>query len=417
MSPDKKAQTIELLAPAGSFESIQAAIQAGADSVYFGMGHLNMRARSAINFTPDDLPEIRKRLDQAGMKAYLTVNVTFYDHDLKTMRYMIDHAKKAGLDAVIASDVAAIQYAHEIGMPVHLSTQANISNIEAVAWYSRYADVMVLARELNLKQVRQITDAIRNRNITGPSGQPVRIEIFAHGALCMAVSGKCYLSLHTHNASANRGACVQNCRRQYVVTDKEEGFEFEVDNEYIMSASDLCTIDLMEEMIASGASIFKIEGRGRSADYVFTTVKAYREAIDKALEGTTTPDDIARWQQMLSSVYNRGFWEGYYMGRKLAEWADTGGSKATETKIYIGKGVKYFSRIGVGEFLVETGKLCKNDKILITGPTTGVLYEQVRELRIDNQPVDEAGKGALVSLPVPTKIRPSDKLYKIVPAK
>jgi len=405
----------EIMAPAGSFDAISAAIQAGAHSIYFGVGHLNMRARAAINFETEDLAEIAIRVKKAGMKAYLTVNTVMYNHDLKIMHEIIDQARIAGIDAIIASDMAVIQYAVDTDMPVHLSTQANISNVEALSWYASYADVMVLARELSLKQVEQVSDAIRQRNICGPSGKPVQLEIFAHGALCMAVSGKCYLSLHTYNASANRGACMQNCRKPYIVKDKEDGFEFEVDNEYIMSAKDLCTISIIPEMMASGASVFKIEGRGRSPEYVYTTVKAYREAIESVQNNSFSVEKIKQWEIDLSKVYNRGFWEGYYMGRKLGAWANGGGSQATEKKVYLGKGVKYYERIGVGEFLLEAQALNLHDKILITGPTTGVHYAEVKELRVSNQPVSGAKRGMSISIPVGVKIRPSDKLYKIVP--
>ncbi len=410
----QKPTSPEIMAPAGSFDAISAAIQAGAHSIYFGVGHLNMRARAAINFETEDLAKIANRVKKAGMKAYLTVNTVMYNHDLKIMHEIIDQARIAGINAIIASDMAVIQYAVDTGMPVHLSTQANISNVEALAWYARYADVMVLARELSLKQVEQVADAIRQRNICGPSGKPVQLEIFAHGALCMAISGKCYLSLHTYNASANRGACMQNCRKPYLVTDKEDGFEFEVDNEYIMSAKDLCTIPILPEMMASGASVFKIEGRGRSPEYVYTTVKAYREAIESIQNENFSPEKVRQWEFDLSKVYNRGFWEGYYMGRKLGAWANTGGSQATEKKVYLGKGVKYFERIGVGEFLLEAQEINVNDRILVTGPTTGVHYAKVKEIRVNNEVVNSAKRGKAISIPIGVKIRPSDKLYKII---
>lgn len=407
---------IELMAPVGSYESLMAAIKAGANSVYFGIEQLNMRARSSINFTLDDLSKIAGICKEHNLRSYITLNTVMYDHDLQLMRRIVDKAKETGIDAIIASDHAVMNYARKVGVPVHISTQANVSNIETVEFYSAFADVMVLARELSLMQVADITREIKRREITGPNGELVKIEIFGHGALCMAISGKCYLSLHSHFSSANRGACAQDCRKQYIVTEKEEGTEFMIDNEYIMSAKDLCTIDFLDKIIDAGVEVLKIEGRGRSSDYVNTTVKAYREAIDSIFEGTYTPEKINRWMEELSTVYNRGFWDGYYLGRKMGEWSDTYGSKATKRKVFVGTGVNYFGKIGVGEFKLETKSLRVGDEILITGPTTGVIKTTVKELRLDDKPVEEVHKGDDFSMPVDEKIRPSDRLYKLEPA-
>lgn len=409
-------QFIELLAPCGSWESLRAAIQGGCNSVYFGIEQLNMRARSSINFTVEDLESISIIAKENGIKTCITLNTILYDHDLALMRSIVDKAKECGIDAVIASDHAVMSYAKKVGVPVHVSTQCNITNIETVEFYSNFADVMVMSRELTLEQVKSIVSEIKRRKVTGPSGELVRIEIFAHGALCMAVSGNCYLSLHTNFSSANRGACIQNCRRSYIVTDKEDGTELEIDNEYIMSAKDLCTIDFLDRVIESGVSVLKIEGRGRSEDYVFTTTKCYREAINAVQENTFTKEKVANWKTQLSTVFNRGFWDGYYLGKKMGEWNDEYGSKATKKKIYIGKGVKYFDKIGVGEFLIESHSLDIGDEILISGPTTGVIQDNVRELRIKDSICEHVKKGDIVSLPVKTKIRASDKLYKIVDA-
>ncbi|WP_038029674.1 U32 family peptidase [Thermonema rossianum] len=405
---------MELMAPAGSFEAIASAVKAGANSIYFGIEQLNMRARSSINFTLEDLPKIVDMTASKGVKSYITLNTIIYDHDLRLMREIVDASKAAGVSAIIASDHAVMNYCRRIGMPVHISTQANITNIETVEFYSAYADVMVMARELSLKQVADIVREIERRQITGPSGELVRVEIFGHGALCMAVSGKCYLSLHSHNASANRGACIQNCRRSYIVIDKEEGHELEIDNEYIMSAKDLCTIDFLDKIIEAGVSVLKIEGRGRSADYVYVTTRCYREAIDSIAEGNYTPEKIAAWKERLATVYNRGFWDGYYLGRKLGEWSKEYGSAATKRKIYLGRGRKYFDRIGVAEFEMETHSLRVGDEIMITGPTTGFIQTKVEELRVDDRPVEEVKKGDIFSVKVPEKVRPSDKLYKVV---
>jgi putative protease len=402
------------MAPAGSFEALMAAIQAGADSVYFGIEQLNMRAKSSINFTLEDLKEIAKRTSKAGVKSYITLNTIIYDHDLSLIKTIVNAAQKAGISAVIASDQAVINYAFSVGMEVHISTQLNVTNIETVKFYSHFSDVMVLSRELSLTQVKMITDAIKKENVRGPKGDLIEIEIFGHGALCMAVSGKCYLSLHTQNSSANRGACVQNCRRTYKVIDLEDGHELEIDNEYIMSPEDLCTIDILDHVVNAGVSVLKIEGRGRAADYVYTTIKAYREALDAIENGTYTTEKAKEWMNNLSTVYNRGFWNGYYMGQQLGSWTDSNGSKATEKKVYVGKGVKFFENIGVGEFKIEAGSLKVGDKLLITGPTTGVIELEALEIRVELEKVEIAKKGMNCSIPLTTKIRPSDKLYKIV---
>ncbi|MCX6290334.1 MAG: U32 family peptidase [Bacteroidetes bacterium] len=407
---------IELLAPCGSWESLAAAIQGGCHAVYFGIEQLNMRARSSINFTLEDLQQLSATAKKNNIRTYITLNTILYDHDLSLMRSIVDEAKKNNIDAIIASDHAVMNYAKKAGIPVHISTQANITNIESVEFYSQYADVMVMARELTLEQVGKITAEIKRRKIKGPSGKLVAVEIFAHGALCMAVSGKCYLSLHSHFASANRGACVQNCRRNYIVTDKEDGIEFEIDNEYIMSAKDLCTIGFLDQVIRSGVSVLKIEGRGRNEDYVFTTTSCYREAIDSVREGTFTKEKVANWKKRLETVFNRGFWDGYYLGKKMGEWNDEYGSKATKKKIYVGKGVKYYDQLGVGEFQMESQSLEVGDDILISGPTTGLIYDTVEEIRVNDRKKEKVKKGDLISMPVKSKIRASDKLYKVVNA-
>jgi putative protease len=407
-------RTIEIMAPVGSHESLTAAIEAGCNSVYFGLEQLNMRSRSSINFTSEDLPNIVTKCNINNVKSYLTLNTVLYDHDIRLMKDLIENAKEAGVSAVIASDHAAMSYCKKIGMPVHISTQVNVTNIDTLEFYAEYADVMVLSRELTLKQVADITREIKRRNITGPSGDLIKIEVFAHGALCMAVSGKCYLSLHSHNASANRGACIQNCRRKYVVTDKDEGIEFEIDNEYIMSAKDLCTIGFLDKIIDSGVEILKIEGRGRSADYVDTTVRCYREALEAIENNTYTEEKVSDWTKQLETVYNRGFWDGYYLGRKMGEWNNSYGSKATTKKLFLGRGVKYFNKIKVGEFSMESHNLKQGDKILITGPTTGIIRTTVKELRLNNVEVNVVKKGDSFSLPIDHVIRPSDKLYKVV---
>jgi putative protease len=412
----KRSTKFEVMAPAGSKEAMAAAIKAGADSVYFGVEQLNMRARQTNNFLVDDLPEVAKLCNDNGVKSYITMNTIIYDHDISLMRRIIDQAKAAGITAVIAADLAVMNYCRKVGMELHVSTQSNITNIETVELFADYADVMVMARELTLKQVGEIVKTIERQDIRGPKGELVQIEIFAHGALCMAVSGKCYLSLHSHNASANRGACIQNCRREYTVTD-EEGIELKIDNEYIMSAKDLCTIDFLDKILEAGVRVLKIEGRGRAADYVYTTTKCYREAVDAFEEGTYTQEKVESWKEQLSEVYNRGFWDGYYLGRKMGEWSNVHGSVATTRKIYIGKGVKYFDKIGVGEFLLESHDINVGDRLIVTGPTTGLVEAVAEEIRLGTgTAVDKASKGATISLKIAEKIRPSDKLYKVVEA-
>lgn len=410
-----KVNKMELMAPAGSYEALAAAVKAGANSVYFGVEQLNMRTKSTHNFTMEDLPEIARVCQENGLKSYLTLNTIVYDHDVSLMKRILDETKASGITAVIASDHAVMNYAKKIGVTVHISTQANITNIDTVEFYSAYADVMVMARELSLLQVEAINKEIARREVTGPSGKLVRTEVFGHGALCMAVSGKCYLSLHSHFSSANRGACVQNCRKPYVVMDKDEGTQFEIDNEYIMSAADLCTIDFLDKVIAAGVSVLKIEGRGRAADYVFTTTQCYREAIDAYYDGTFSAEKVADWKERLSTVFNRGFWDGYYLGRKMGEWSDEPGSKATKRKVYIGKGMKYYENAGIGEFLIEAQNVKVGDELIITGPTTGVVELHLGSLRVDDEPAEGAKRGATITFPVNEKIRPSDKLYKLVP--
>ena len=403
----------EIMAPVGSRESLAAAIQAGADSIYFGIENLNMRARSASTFSIDDLKEIARTCNEHGMKSYLTVNTIIYDQDIPLMRTIVNAAHEAGISAIIAADVAVMTYARSIGQEVHLSTQLNISNTEALRFYAQFADVVVLARELNLEQVAEIHRAIVEEHICGPSGQPVRIEMFCHGALCMAVSGKCYLSLHQMNHSANRGACMQVCRRSYIVRDKETDAELEIDNQYIMSPKDLKTIHFLNKMMDAGVRVFKIEGRARSPEYVRTVVECYKEAIRAHLDGTFTDEKIEDWNRRLATVFNRGFWDGYYLGQRLGEWTHHYGSDATERKIYVGKGVKYFSNLGVAEFLVEAAELNVGDKLLVTGPTTGALFLTADEMRVDLRPVPTVHKGEHFSIKC-DKIRPSDKLYKLV---
>ena len=409
-----KRQDFEIMAPAGSYESLIAAFQAGADSIYFGIENLNMRSRSSSNFTVADLKIITDKCRERNVKSYLTVNTVMYDGDLALMREIIDSAMNAKVNAIIAADVAAMMYAREIGMEVHLSTQLNISNSEALRFYAQFADVVVLARELNLDQVKEIHRQITEKQINGPSGKPVRIEMFCHGALCMAVSGKCYLSLHEYNASANRGACYQICRRGYTVKDRETNEELNIDNQYIMSPKDLKTIHFMNKMMDAGVRVFKIEGRARGAEYVKTVVSCYNEAIDAHLTGTYTDEKIQKWDERLSAVFNRGFWNGYYLGQRLGEWTHNYGSAATKRKVLIGKGIKYFSKLQVAEFLLESSELNKGDEILITGPTTGAVEAVAKEIRVDLNQVDKAVKGQHISIPLKEKIRPSDKLYKIV---
>lgn len=401
----------EIMAPVGSRESLAAALAAGADAVYFGIEGLNMRSRSSANFTADDMADIAALCAAKDVRTYLTVNTVMYDSDMPAMRKIISRAKEAGISAIIASDMAAILYAREIGQPVHISTQVNVSNTEAVRFYSQFADVMVLARELNMDQVSEIHRAITDENICGPDGQQVRLEMFCHGALCMAVSGKCYMSLHEMNSSANRGACNQICRRAYTVRDKETGDELEIDNQYIMSPKDLKTIHFLNKMVDAGVRVFKIEGRARGPEYVAETVACYSQAIQAVIDGTYGEEKIAEWDARLTKIFNRGYWNGYYMGERLGEWSAKYGSSATRVKSYAGKAMRYFSKIGVGEFLLEAGELRTGDEVVITGPTTGALIFTVPELRFDLKPVDSVKKGQLFSMPVPEKVRPSDKLY------
>ncbi len=411
-----KREEFEIMAPVGSYESLRAAIQGGANSIYFGIEGLNMRSKSSNNFTIDDLHEIVKIAKQHNVKTYLTVNTVLYDQDLNLMRKIILAAKEAQISAVIASDVSAISFAREIDVEVHLSTQLNISNIEALKFYAQFADVVVLARELDMDQVAQIYHQIQLQKIKGPNGQLIQIEMFCHGALCMAVSGKCYLSLHNTQSSANRGACLQTCRRSYIVTDKETGQELEVDNEYIMSPKDLKTIHFLNKMVDAGVRVFKIEGRARGPEYVHTVVKAYSEALNAILDDNYNQEKIDVWNQELATVFNRGFWDGYYLGQKLGEWSHNYGNRATQRKMYIGKGTNYFPNIGVAEFVMETQSLRVGDEILITGPTTGVIKMIVPEIRVELEKVEETVKGDTFSLPVTQKIRRSDKLYKLVAA-
>lgn len=403
----------EIMAPVGSRECLQAAIQAGADSVYFGIERLNMRAHSASTFTIDDLRDIAATCKEHGMKSYLTVNTIIYGEDIPLMREIVDAAHEAGITAVIASDVAVMTYCRQVGQEVHLSTQLNISNIEALRFYAQFADVVVLARELNMDQVAEIYRLAEEQDICGPSGKRIRIEMFCHGALCMAISGKCYLSLANAGRSANRGECVQICRRSYLVTDRETGNELEIDNKYVMSPKDLKTIRFIDRLMNAGVRVFKIEGRARGPEYVYTVVKCYKEAIQSVIDGNFTEEKKDQWDERLATVFNRGFWDGYYQGQLLGEWNKHYGSCATERKVYIGRGVKYFSKLGVAEFTVDAADFKLGDKLLITGPTTGVMYVDATEIRLELEPVDKAPKGTHVSIPVPGKIRPSDKLFKL----
>ncbi|TBW27785.1 peptidase U32 family protein [Gramella sp. KN1008] len=407
---------IELMAPAGNFESLQAALDNGADSVYFGVEQLNMRARASINFTIEDLAEIVKRCEAKNVRTYLTLNTIIYDHDLSIIRTLIDSAKNANVTAVIAMDQAVIAYARQVGMEVHISTQINITNIETVRFYSMFADTMVMSRELSLRQVKKICEQIEKEQIKGPSGNLVEIEIFGHGALCMAVSGKCYLSLHSHNSSANRGACKQNCRKKYTVIDQESGFEIELDNEYMMSPKDLCTLDFLDQVIDTGAKVLKIEGRGRAPEYVAKVIKSYREAIDAYYDGSYSEEKVASWMEELKKVYNRGFWSGYYLGQKLGEWSEGSGSHATQKKVYIGKGAHYFPKSGIGEFKIEAYDIKLGDRLLVTGPTTGVKEFDLEELMVDEKVSEVASKGDSCTIPLDFRLRLSDKLYKIVKA-
>lgn len=407
-------QRIEIMAPAGSWESVRAAAKGGAGSVYFGVGRLNMRSRSSQNFSIDDLKEIASFCREVGMKSYVTLNTIVYDHELDEMRKVANACKEAGVSAIIASDLSVLQYVSSIKQEIHISTQCNITNIEAVEFFSKFADVMVLARELSLDQVKRIHRQIIERDIRGPKGNLVELELFAHGALCMAVSGKCYLSLDNMNSSANRGACLQVCRRPYKVTDMEGEIELEIDNEYIMSPKDLSTIGFIDQIVDAGVSVLKIEGRGRSPEYVMEVTRVYREAVDAIQAGQYTSERIEGWKTRLSTVYNRGFWDGYYLGQKLGEWSEGYGSKASRTKKYIGKVTNYFSNIGVAEFKLETDELKAGDSIIINGPTTGVVEHTVGEVRLDLTPVAVAPKGSLCSVALPEMVRRQDKLFKWV---
>lgn len=412
-----KRSDFEIMAPAGSRESLMAAIQAGANSIYFGIEHLNMRAHSASAFTINDLREIAEICDAHNIKSYLTVNTIIYENDIEMMHRIVDAAVESGISAVIAADVAVMQYCNRVGMEVHLSTQLNISNSEALKFYAQFADVVVLARELNMEQVAAIHKVIIDENICGPRGELIRIEMFCHGALCMAISGKCYLSLHQLGRSANRGECMQVCRRGYIVKDRESDIELEVDNKYIMSPKDLKTIRFIDKMADAGVRVFKIEGRARGPEYVQTVAGCYSEALDAYLAGTLTEEKKDEWDKRLATVFNRGFWDGYYLGQKIGEWSNIYGSQATEKKVYVGRGVKYFSKLGVGEFYIEASELNVGDKLLVTGPTTGAMYVDLEEARVDLGPVDTVPKGVYVSFKVPGKVRPADKLYKIVSTK
>ena len=409
-----KQKEIELMAPAGSFESLQAALDNGADSIYFGVEQLNMRARASINFTLADLAEISRRCSEKGVRTYLTLNTIIYDHDLSIVKTLIKKAKEANITAVIAMDQAVISVAKSFGMEVHISTQINVTNIETVKFYAMYADTIVLSRELSLRQVKKITKQIDKEQIKGPSGKLVEIEIFGHGALCMAVSGKCYMSLHSHNSSANRGACKQNCRKKYTVIDQETGFEMELDNEYIMSPKDLCTIDFLDQIAEAGISVLKIEGRGRAPEYVANVIKCYRDAIDSIADGTYDKEKVIGWMQELEKVYNRGFWNGYYLGQKLGEWSKEPGSHATQKKVYIGKGMHYFPKANIGEFKIEAYDIAVGDTILVTGSTTGAQEMKIEEMFINDAKGHSATKGDSITIPMNFRVRPSDKLYKIV---
>jgi len=405
---------VEITAPVGSWESLTAAVQAGADSVYFGIGTLNMRARSSVNFTLRDLVKISRICNKHGLSSYLTLNTVIFDSEMKEMKRIVDSAKKNGITAVIASDQSVIQYAASVGIPVHMSTQTNITNMAAVRYWSQFADVMVTARELSLLQVAGIVKQIRKEKIKGPSGDLVRIEVFAHGALCMAVSGKCYLSLDHYNASANRGACYQLCRRPYKVTDTDGEIKLAVDNEYIMSPKDLCTIGFLDRILEAGVSVLKIEGRGRSPEYVQTVVSCYREAVDAVLAGTYTKKKVKAWMQRLDQVYNRGFWDGYYLGQKMGEWAEQHGSVATRHKEYVGKITNYFTRLKVAEIKMESGELSPGDLVYIQGPTTGSIELTIPEIRVDLKPVKRTMKGEDCSIPIGSLLRRADRVYKII---
>ncbi len=409
-----KERKIELLSPAGSFDCIQAAINAGADAIYFGVEQLNMRTRSSNPFSISDIKEVSTLCKSSGIRAYITLNTVMYEHDMQLLRTILQEVKKQNIDAVIASDFAVIEYCNQLNIPLHISTQANVSNIESVIFFSRFADVVVLARELTLKQVEHISKEIKRRKIKGVSGELMKIEVFVHGALCMAISGKCYLSLHSQNASANRGACVQNCRRPYKVTDVETNEELLIDNEYILSPKDLCTIGILDQLINSGVDVLKIEGRSKSADYVYTVTQCYREALQAIENNTYTAEKIEDWKKKLSTVYNRGFWEGYYLGRKLGEWTAHPGSAATEKKIYLGKGSKYYPKIKVGEFVIESGAIKAGDTLMVSGPACGMVKEKFEKLIVNGIEATEAIRGDKITFPFGTKVTAGDKLYKII---
>ena len=405
---------MQIMAPVGSWESLQAAIQAGADSIYFGVEQLNMRVKSAASLTIADIPEIVDRCAVHGIATYLTLNTTMYDHDRQLMSAIVSQCKAAGVNAIIAADFAVINECKKQGVSLHISTQANVTNIDTVEFYAAYADLVVLSRELTLMQVKQIVSEIKRRDIRGPKNELMKIEVFAHGALCMAVSGKCYLSLDSNNSSANRGACVQNCRHKYLVTDLDNGKQLEIDNEYIMSAQDLCTIDFLDQLADAGVSVLKIEGRGRSADYVYTTVKCYRQAVQSLADGNYSREKAVKWKKELSTVFNRGFWDGYYMGRQLGAWSDSDGSKATQKKVFLGKAVKYYPRLGVAEFVLEAGGLAVGDELLLMGPVTGIVSQKAAHIHMDNGPVEKAEKGCNIAVQFAERVRPGDKLYKVV---
>ena len=406
---------IELMSPAGDFTALQAALDNGADSVYFGVEQLNMRARASMNFTIDDLPEISQRCKEKGVRTYLTLNTIIYDHDLSIIKTLLDKAKEADLTAVIAMDQAVISYARQIGMEVHISTQINITNIETVKFYALFADTMVMSRELSITQIKKICQQIEKEQVKGPSGKLVEVEIFGHGALCMAVSGKCYLSLHSNNSSANRGACKQNCRKKYTVIDQESGFEIELDNEYMMSPKDLCTIGFLDQIVDAGVKVLKIEGRGRAPEYVATVTKAYREAIDSIADGNFSQEKVSEWMKELETVYNRGFWDGYYLGQELGEWSSNSGSSATQKKIYIGKGRHFYPKSNIAEFLVEAYDIAVGDTVLIQGPTTGSQEMVITDMMVDEKgDAKKAVKSDVITFKTDFRVRPSDKLYKVV---
>lgn len=407
---------IELMAPAGDFESLNAAINSGANSIYFGIEQLNMRAKSSRNFQENDIEEIVSICKANNVKSYITLNTIIYDHDLKFMQSIIKKAKDKGIDAIIAMDQAVINFANEIGISVHISTQINITNVETVKFYSKFADVIVLSRELSMKQIKYICDSIVKQDIRGPLGELIKIEIFAHGALCMAVSGKCYMSLHTMNSSANRGACMQNCRRKYKVTDIEDGHELEIDNEYIMSPKDLSILDFLDQITDLGIDVIKIEGRARSPEYVARVTKVYRQALDSISEGTFNPKKIEEWTKQLETVYNRGFWGGYYLGKNLGEWTNKSGSSATQTKAYLGKAIHYYPKAAIAHFKIESDKLCVGDDIFIIGRNTGVVESKIETLMVNDVFANEATKGQECTFTLKTPIKPSDKLYKIIPS-